>query len=54
MIDMNNKMVVVDGESVATLAVENNVVFVTKLPACTVGTYFLVLTWLIERGFRVA
>lgn len=53
MIDLNNKAVVIDGERVATLAVEGNIVYVTKLPACSLGTYFLILTWLFELGYLV-
>lgn len=46
MIYLDNMTVVIDGKRVAKLSVVDDKVLVEKLPACTIGNYFKILSWL--------
>lgn len=48
---LNNKIIVIDGSRVASMAVVDDCVYVTKLPACSVGTYLMILGWLQDLGY---
>lgn len=49
---LDNKMIVIDGKRVAALAVIGDTIKVSRLPACSVGTYFHVLYWLRCLGYQ--
>lgn len=53
MTSLDNKILIIDGSHVATTAVIGNSVQVTKLPACSIGTYLMILSWVRDLGYEV-
>lgn len=46
MIYLDKMTVIIDGKRVAKLSVVDDEVFVKRLPACSIGNYFKVLSWI--------
>lgn len=53
MTSLDNKILIIDGSQVAITSAIGKCVQVTKLPACSIGTYLMILSWVRDLGYEV-
>lgn len=50
---MEKRIVSIEGKPMASVREDGKFFRVDPFPACSVGDYFLILTWMQENGYRV-